>query len=203
MSLWIKGFTIYIHVSAVICYIWVAICIITELARELNFTVDEINHIRLENPNSLTAQSFMLLKKWVSREGKNATSKAVSISEMFLFPIIFLFAPFHYLFFSVFLSGSYNFQSLCSCFKAKKFITMRGLHFKFSEMKFFFSMLCLKSIWVREPPPSICLPVYLASLCVSASLSLSPFIFADWLTLRIPKFNSWCDKVARILLQLD
>lgn len=50
---------------------------ITELAREMNFTVDEINHIRLENPNSLTAQSFMLLKKWVSREGKNATSKKV------------------------------------------------------------------------------------------------------------------------------
>lgn len=41
----------------------------------MNFTVDEINQIRLENPNSLTAQSFMLLRKWVSREGKNATSK--------------------------------------------------------------------------------------------------------------------------------
>uniref|UniRef100_A0A667WR28 Ankyrin 3a n=1 Tax=Myripristis murdjan TaxID=586833 RepID=A0A667WR28_9TELE len=50
----------------------------TELARELNFTVDEINHIRLENPNSLTAQSFMLLKKWVSREGKNATTDALT-----------------------------------------------------------------------------------------------------------------------------
>uniref|UniRef100_A0A3B3XRX4 Ankyrin 3a n=1 Tax=Poecilia mexicana TaxID=48701 RepID=A0A3B3XRX4_9TELE len=50
----------------------------TELAREMNFTVDEINHIRLENPNSLTAQSFMLLKKWVSREGKNATTDALS-----------------------------------------------------------------------------------------------------------------------------
>lgn len=60
-----------------------AVCLfvffITELAREMNFTVDEINHIRLENPNSLTAQSFMLLKKWVSREGKNATSKTFSI----------------------------------------------------------------------------------------------------------------------------
>uniref|UniRef100_A0A667WPR5 Ankyrin 3a n=1 Tax=Myripristis murdjan TaxID=586833 RepID=A0A667WPR5_9TELE len=56
----------------------IAICIITELARELNFTVDEINHIRLENPNSLTAQSFMLLKKWVSREGKNATTDALT-----------------------------------------------------------------------------------------------------------------------------
>lgn len=52
-----------------------------ELAREMNFTVDEINHIRLENPNSLTAQSFMLLKKWVSREGKNATSKSINKSK--------------------------------------------------------------------------------------------------------------------------
>uniref|UniRef100_A0AAV2JQP8 Ankyrin n=1 Tax=Knipowitschia caucasica TaxID=637954 RepID=A0AAV2JQP8_KNICA len=50
----------------------------TELAREMNFTVDEINHIRLENPNSLTAQSFMLLKKWVNREGKNSTTDALS-----------------------------------------------------------------------------------------------------------------------------
>uniref|UniRef100_A0A663N5X7 Ankyrin 3 n=1 Tax=Athene cunicularia TaxID=194338 RepID=A0A663N5X7_ATHCN len=47
----------------------------TELARELNFSVDEINQIRVENPNSLIAQSFMLLKKWVTRDGKNATSK--------------------------------------------------------------------------------------------------------------------------------
>ncbi|XP_077469345.1 uncharacterized protein LOC144084621 isoform X2 [Stigmatopora argus] len=50
----------------------------TELAREMNFTVDEINQIRLENPNSLTAQSFMLLKKWVSREGKNATTDSLT-----------------------------------------------------------------------------------------------------------------------------
>lgn len=41
----------------------------------MEFTVDEINHIRVENPNSLTTQSFMLIKKWVSRDGKNATSK--------------------------------------------------------------------------------------------------------------------------------
>uniref|UniRef100_A0A8C6PSF6 Ankyrin 3 n=1 Tax=Nothobranchius furzeri TaxID=105023 RepID=A0A8C6PSF6_NOTFU len=45
------------------------------LARELDFSVEEINFIRVENPNSLTAQSFMLLKKWVHRDGKNATSK--------------------------------------------------------------------------------------------------------------------------------
>lgn len=48
---------------------------VSELARELDFSVDEINFIRVENPNSLTAQSFMLLKKWVHRDGKNATSK--------------------------------------------------------------------------------------------------------------------------------
>lgn len=48
---------------------------VTELAREMDFSVDEINFIRVENPNSLTAQSFMLLKKWVHRDGKNATSK--------------------------------------------------------------------------------------------------------------------------------
>ncbi|XP_041426170.1 ankyrin-3 isoform X33 [Xenopus laevis] len=50
----------------------------TELARELNFSVDEINQIRVENPNSLTAQSFMLLKKWVGRDGKNATTDALT-----------------------------------------------------------------------------------------------------------------------------
>ncbi|XP_024913771.1 ankyrin-3 isoform X20 [Cynoglossus semilaevis] len=50
----------------------------TELARELDFSVEEINSIRVENPNSLTAQSFMLLKKWVHRDGKNATTDALT-----------------------------------------------------------------------------------------------------------------------------
>ncbi|XP_051967996.1 ankyrin-3-like [Xyrauchen texanus] len=50
----------------------------TELAREMEFSVDEINHIRMENPNSLTTQSFMLLKKWVTRDGKNATTDALT-----------------------------------------------------------------------------------------------------------------------------
>ncbi len=53
------------------------------MAREMNFSVDEINHIRTENPNSLTAQSFMLLKKWVSRDGKNATSESHFLSSVF------------------------------------------------------------------------------------------------------------------------
>uniref|UniRef100_A0A3B3Q630 Ankyrin 3a n=1 Tax=Paramormyrops kingsleyae TaxID=1676925 RepID=A0A3B3Q630_9TELE len=50
----------------------------TELAREMNFSVDEINNIRVENPNSLAAQSFMLLKKWVGRDGTNATTDALT-----------------------------------------------------------------------------------------------------------------------------
>ncbi|XP_063077993.1 ankyrin-3 isoform X2 [Engraulis encrasicolus] len=50
----------------------------TELAREMNFSVEEINHIRVESPNSLTTQSFMLLKKWVRRDGKNATTDALT-----------------------------------------------------------------------------------------------------------------------------
>ncbi|XP_072095312.1 ankyrin-3 isoform X1 [Mobula birostris] len=50
----------------------------TELARELNFSVDDINQIRVENPNSLTTQSFILLKKWIVRDGKNATTDALS-----------------------------------------------------------------------------------------------------------------------------
>ncbi|NXE14083.1 ANK1 protein, partial [Lophotis ruficrista] len=42
-----------------------------ELARELQFGVDEINRIRVENPNSLLEQSIALLNLWVSREGKS------------------------------------------------------------------------------------------------------------------------------------
>ncbi|XP_074838125.1 ankyrin-1 isoform X2 [Carettochelys insculpta] len=43
-----------------------------ELARELQFGVDDINRIRVENPNSLLEQSVAMLNLWVSREGKNA-----------------------------------------------------------------------------------------------------------------------------------
>lgn len=57
------------------CFLFGVCVAVSELARELDFSVDEINFIRVENPNSLTAQSFMLLKKWVHRDGKNATSK--------------------------------------------------------------------------------------------------------------------------------
>ncbi|XP_048115082.1 ankyrin-1 isoform X3 [Alosa alosa] len=43
-----------------------------ELARELQFGVDDINRIRVENPNSLLDQSSVLLSLWASREGKRA-----------------------------------------------------------------------------------------------------------------------------------
>uniref|UniRef100_A0A3B3XLE8 Ankyrin 1, erythrocytic b n=1 Tax=Poecilia mexicana TaxID=48701 RepID=A0A3B3XLE8_9TELE len=42
------------------------------LARELQFSVDDINRIRVENPNSLLDQSSALLNLWLSREGKRA-----------------------------------------------------------------------------------------------------------------------------------
>ncbi|XP_067577928.1 ankyrin-1 isoform X11 [Pseudorca crassidens] len=43
-----------------------------ELARELQFSVDDINRIRVENPNSLLEQSVALLNLWVIREGQDA-----------------------------------------------------------------------------------------------------------------------------------
>nr|XP_056716769.1 ankyrin-1 isoform X2 [Euleptes europaea] len=43
-----------------------------ELARELQFGVDDINRIRVENPNSLLEQSMALLNLWSSRGGQNA-----------------------------------------------------------------------------------------------------------------------------------
>ncbi|XP_046723597.1 ankyrin-1 isoform X2 [Silurus meridionalis] len=44
----------------------------TELARELQFSIDDINRIRVENPNSLLDQSTALLNLWGIREGKRA-----------------------------------------------------------------------------------------------------------------------------------
>uniref|UniRef100_A0A669C1I4 Ankyrin 1 n=1 Tax=Oreochromis niloticus TaxID=8128 RepID=A0A669C1I4_ORENI len=43
-----------------------------ELARELQLSVDDINKIRVENPNSLLEQSSALLNLWATREGKRA-----------------------------------------------------------------------------------------------------------------------------------
>ncbi|XP_015240103.1 PREDICTED: ankyrin-1 [Cyprinodon variegatus] len=48
-----------------------------ELARELQFSVDDINRIRAENPNSLFDQSSALLNLWVSREGKKAKMESL------------------------------------------------------------------------------------------------------------------------------
>ncbi|KAM6294700.1 ankyrin-1 [Aegotheles albertisi] len=48
-----------------------------ELARELQFGVDDINRIRVENPNSLLEQSMALLNLWVSREGKSVKMESL------------------------------------------------------------------------------------------------------------------------------
>lgn len=45
----------------------------SELARELDFTEEQIHQIRIENPNSLQDQSHALLKYWLERDGKHAT----------------------------------------------------------------------------------------------------------------------------------
>ncbi|XP_019908058.2 ankyrin-1a isoform X7 [Esox lucius] len=48
-----------------------------ELARELQFSVDDINKIRVENPNSLLEQSSALLNLWATREGKRAKMESL------------------------------------------------------------------------------------------------------------------------------
>uniref|UniRef100_A0A4W3HK47 Ankyrin 2 n=1 Tax=Callorhinchus milii TaxID=7868 RepID=A0A4W3HK47_CALMI len=47
----------------------------TELARELDFTEEQIHQIRIENPNSLVDQSHALLKYWMERDGKYASDE--------------------------------------------------------------------------------------------------------------------------------
>ncbi|CAB1452658.1 unnamed protein product [Pleuronectes platessa] len=49
----------------------------TELAREVEFSEERINLIRIENPNSLQDQSHALLKLWADREGKHATESTL------------------------------------------------------------------------------------------------------------------------------
>ncbi|NXA30883.1 ANK2 protein, partial [Eudromia elegans] len=50
----------------------------TELARELDFTEEQIHQIRIENPNSLQDQSHALLKYWLERDGKHATDTSLT-----------------------------------------------------------------------------------------------------------------------------
>ncbi|XP_059405684.1 ankyrin-1a isoform X6 [Carassius carassius] len=51
-----------------------------ELGRELQFNVDEINKIRVENPNSLLEQSSTLLNLWTTREGKKAKMDSLYVA---------------------------------------------------------------------------------------------------------------------------
>ncbi|KAK3566766.1 hypothetical protein QTP86_004541 [Hemibagrus guttatus] len=59
----------------------------TELARELGFDEEQVNRIRVKNPNSLQDQSHALIRQWTKREGTNATeniliSKLTKINRM-------------------------------------------------------------------------------------------------------------------------
>lgn len=56
----------------------------SELARELDFTEEQIHQIRIENPNSLQDQSHALLKYWLERDGKHATGLLLVIVHVTL-----------------------------------------------------------------------------------------------------------------------
>lgn len=49
-----------------------------ELARELEFDEEQVNQIRIKNPNSLQDQSHALVRLWTKREGTNATGRVVN-----------------------------------------------------------------------------------------------------------------------------
>ncbi|KAK0138733.1 Ankyrin-1 [Merluccius polli] len=55
-----------------------------ELARELQLSVDDINKIRVENPNSLLEQSSALLNLWATREGKRAKSEYMRLESLYV-----------------------------------------------------------------------------------------------------------------------
>lgn len=51
-----------------------------ELASELGFDEEQVNRIRVKNPNSLQDQSHALIRQWTKREGTNATGWIVNHS---------------------------------------------------------------------------------------------------------------------------
>ncbi|XP_034026214.1 ankyrin-1a isoform X4 [Thalassophryne amazonica] len=53
-----------------------------ELARELQLSVDDINKVRVENPNSLLEQSSALLNLWATREVESLYTALKSIDRM-------------------------------------------------------------------------------------------------------------------------
>lgn len=70
-----------------ILYIFLPIVLVSitlELARELEFSEDDIQLVRTENPNSLQEQSHALLQHWVEREGKHATGTSRPVKCLFV-----------------------------------------------------------------------------------------------------------------------
>ncbi|XP_061566214.1 ankyrin-2-like [Cololabis saira] len=54
----------------------------TELARELDFSEERINMIRIENPNSLQDQSHALLNQWAESEGHHVAARTTLIKKL-------------------------------------------------------------------------------------------------------------------------
>lgn len=79
----------YISFSVYISFICFTCCSVIhhpspELARELEFSEDDIQLVRTENPNSLQEQSHALLQHWVEREGKHATGTSHPVKCLFV-----------------------------------------------------------------------------------------------------------------------
>ncbi|KAI7812911.1 putative ankyrin 1 [Triplophysa rosa] len=70
----------------VLCNLNVTMPPCIKLGRELQFNVDEINKIRVENPNSLLEQSSTLLNLWATRGGKRAKSYGLVVQEELVSP---------------------------------------------------------------------------------------------------------------------
>lgn len=61
--------------------VYIAVFSLSELARELDFTEEQIHQIRIENPNSLQDQSHALLKYWLERDGQHATGRCGALGR--------------------------------------------------------------------------------------------------------------------------
>ncbi|KAI4874227.1 hypothetical protein NFI96_025439 [Prochilodus magdalenae] len=68
------------QVSAASVRTALSMLLLTELAKELEFSEDEVQQVRSENPNSLQEQSNALLQRWTEREGKHATGQSPAVS---------------------------------------------------------------------------------------------------------------------------
>lgn len=89
MSHWIFYFLMFILLSLLIKRVSVLrlcghVLLFIELAKELEFNDNEVQQVRMKNPNSLQEQSTALLQRWTEREGKHATGQYFTLDFKFL-----------------------------------------------------------------------------------------------------------------------